>query len=62
MANLRQIRKERGMSAQEIAEKLGITRQAVFSWERGTSKPTLTNALKLAAMLDCTVSDLVDTE
>jgi DNA-binding XRE family transcriptional regulator len=37
---LRNERRRRGLSRQEVAKMLGVTRQAVDSWERGISLPS----------------------
>lgn len=36
--NLRKIRKERGLSQEELAEVLKVSRQAVSKWEQGVSQ------------------------
>lgn len=36
---LQQLRKEKGMSQEELAERLGVSRQAVSKWESGQSTP-----------------------
>lgn len=35
--NLKQIRKEKGLSQEELAEVMDVSRQAVFKWELGVS-------------------------
>ena len=36
--NLRRIRRERGISQEELAEQLKVSRQAVSKWEQGVSQ------------------------
>ena len=40
-----QLRKEQGLSQEELAERLGLSRQAVSRWESGTALPDAGNLL-----------------
>lgn len=57
--NLCFLRKQYQFSLEEIAEKLGVTRQTVSEWETGEAVPDLVNTLALADLYDVTVNDLV---
>ena len=46
--NIYQLRKSKGMSQEELAEKVGVTRQAVSKWEMGASVPELDTLVALA--------------
>ena len=39
--NLRKYRKQKGLTQDELAEKLYVTRQAVSNWENGKNQPDL---------------------
>lgn len=52
------IRKEKGMTQQQLAEKLYITDKAVSKWERGLSFPDITILKSLAEILELDVSEL----
>ena len=41
-------RKTMGLSQEDLAEKLGVTRQAVSKWEMDRAQPTMTNLRELA--------------
>ncbi|MBX3335277.1 MAG: helix-turn-helix domain-containing protein [Nitrospira sp.] len=55
---LRVLRTERGLSQGELANRAGITRQAVSSIESNLYLPATTVALQLASVLACRVEDL----
>ncbi len=48
-----------GMSQELLAERVGVSRQAVTKWEKGQSAPSSENLYKLAAVLDTTVEQLL---
>ncbi len=49
-----------GMSQEKLAELLGVSRQAVTKWEAGQSAPSSDNLFRLAEVLGCPVSELLD--
>lgn len=54
------LRKERGWSQEEMAEKLNVTRQAISRWEMGTAQPDLNNLLQLSRLFSVTTDYLVN--
>lgn len=58
--NIKQLREERGLTQEQIADKIGITFQAVSSWERDEYKPDTEKLIKLAELFDVSVSALVE--
>lgn len=58
-ARLTQLRKEKGLSQEDLAASLGVSRQAVSKWERGESAPELENLMALAELYGCTLDHLV---
>ena len=54
------LRKQRGMTQMELAEKLDISRQAVSKWERGTAEPSIENLINIGKLFDISVDDLVN--
>lgn len=59
---LYQMRRERGLSQEDLANKVGVSRQAVQKWESGTSQPTLEKLTALARYFDVTLDWLVNGE
>ena len=49
------LRKSNGMSQEELADKLGVSRQAISRWEMGTAMPDATNILQLSRLFQVTV-------
>ena len=58
-ANLCFLRKIHHFSQEEIAERIGVSRQAVAKWETGETVPDLKNTLALAELYNVTLDDLV---
>lgn len=58
-AKLRQWRKHRNLSQEELAEKIGVEKVTISRWERGQRGLTLTTLESLAEALHCTVYDLL---
>lgn len=52
-------RKQLGLSQEELAQRLGITRQAVSRWESGTALPTVDNLVELSRELNVSVDELL---
>ena len=58
---LPQIRKDRGLTQEELAAKLYVTRQAVSRWENGETTPNIDMTKLLANVLQVPVSCLLET-
>ena len=57
--NIRTLRKAKGLTQEELASQLHVTRQAVSSWERGNSCPDFDTLKALAEILDATPEQLL---
>ena len=53
------LRKDKGMTQLELAEKMGVTDKAVSKWERDLSCPDINSIPKLAEILEISVDDLM---
>ncbi len=56
------LRKQNGYSQDVLAEKIGVSRQAVSKWERGESSPDTDNLIALAKLYGITLDDLLNTD
>lgn len=58
--NLFRIRKEKGLSQEELAVLCNVSRQAISKWENGTANPDLENLKVLSQSLHVSIDDLVN--
>ena len=58
-ARVRELRKKRGLTQVDIAERLGIPQSRVSEIEGGTRAPTLVTLLRLSTALGCKPTALV---
>lgn len=54
------LRKQNGLSQEELAEKLGISRQAISKWERAEASPDTENLIALAKIYNISLDKLFD--
>lgn len=52
------LRAARGWSQQDLAERLGVSRQTINSLERGRYDPSLPLAFALAALFECRIEEI----
>lgn len=57
--NIRNLRKAKGISQEELAVKLNVVRQTVSKWEKGLSVPDAEMLIRIAEELDTTVNVLL---
>lgn len=58
-ARLQALRKAKNLSQEALADRLGVSRQAIGKWESGSALPSIDNLLELAAILETTVDYLL---
>lgn len=56
---LKMLRAVKGLSLEELAEQVGITRQALHKYEKGIALPTLPVAKELAKVFGISIDELV---
>ena len=54
-----ELRNELGMSQNQLAKAMEVSRQAVSKWENGTADPSTSNLLKLAKLYGISPEDLI---
>lgn len=57
--NLQILRKQNGLSQEELAEKCQVSRQAIAKWESGESVPTIEKLIYLDGLYEVTLDELV---
>lgn len=56
---IQELRKTKGMSQEELADRVGVTRQAVSKWESGQSVPELDKIVALSEIFDVSTDYLL---
>lgn len=57
---LPKLRKQNNITQEQLADKMGVSRQAVSKWEQGISIPDMDKMIQLCNILNCTLEDLLD--
>ena len=59
---LKACRKQAGLSQEQLAEKLGVSRQAVTKWETDAGIPDIENIMAISALFDISIDELLSNE
>ena len=57
---LYELRKKNGYSQEELADKLGVSRQSVSKWESNSTYPETDKIIQIANLFDCSMDDLIN--
>ena len=57
--NLKELRKKKGYSQQELAIRLNVVRQTISKWEKGLSVPDADTLIKMAEIFEVSVNELL---
>lgn len=55
-----ELRKKKNFTQEELAEKLEVKQNTISNWENGVSKPDVDMCVKIAKVLKCKVSVVID--
>ena len=58
--NLVLLRKKKGLSQDELAFAIGVSRQTIYTWEAGLNYPNIVMVKKIADVLEVTTDDLLN--
>ena len=58
-SNLKELRKNKKLSQEDLAEYVGLSRQSVSKWETGDAYPEMNNILMLCKIFNCKINDLL---
>ena len=59
---IKHYRKQAGLSQEKMAEKIGVSRQAITKWENGTGTPDIANLMAIADLFQISVDELLSNE
>ena len=57
--NLKQLRKNKGLSQEELAIRLNVVRQTISKWEKGLSVPDADMLIKIADIFEVSIIELL---
>ena len=58
--NLKYLRKKFGLSQEDLAEKIEVTRQSIAKWENGETLPDIIKCRELANLFETTIDNLIN--
>lgn len=59
---LQKLRKDNKLSQEDLADKLGVTRQSISKWESGITYPEMDKLLALCKIFNCTLDEITNDE
>ena len=60
--NILELRKKKGLSQEELSEKVGVTRQTISNWELNETQPNPEQLKLLSKTLNVSVDELIDND
>lgn len=62
MKNLKKAREDKGLTQEQLAEKLDVSRMSIFRWENNHSYPPISTMLRISEVLEVSVDYLLGRE
>ena len=59
MFKLKEYRQKNDFTQRYVAYKIGVSQQTVAKWEKGQTIPNISHIIMLAALLDCSIDELI---
>ena len=59
---LKELRSEKGLTQEQLAHELNISRYKITKWESGLTKPNINNLIQLAIFFDVSIAYLIGME
>jgi len=56
------LRKQKGLSQEEVANRLNVSRQTISNWENAQALPTIDKAKELSKLYNVSIDELLDNE
>ena len=56
---LKELRKKKGISQENLANVLGVSRQAVYKWENNKGYPDIENLIRLSDYFEVTIDEII---
>lgn len=60
--NIKKIRKDHNLSQEQLAEELGVSRQAISKWESGAAYPEMDKLITICKKYNCNIDDLLHSD
>ena len=57
-----ELRKQKGLSQEELSFKLNVARQTISKWESGITTPDMENLIKISKLFEVSIDELVGNE
>ncbi len=57
--NIKRFREQKGLTQEQLAEQLNVTRQAISNWETEKTQPDVETLHKISCILECSVEELI---